>query len=358
MTPVADSATRERIRRAMAKAYFHCGAPAFVRPLRNRYSLAATQDRKWFKYSLQRRKEPSARILIYHRVNNENGPFFPAISTELFEEEMRFVHMHYTVVPLTELLDRLSGDSTEPVLAITFDDGYRDNYENAFPILQRYGLPATIFLTTGGLDSTDPLWFDKLALALKTTSHDSIDIEIGKARSLPLCSLQDRLAANAEIFALLREVPDAMRRQLLSCILRDLAWRGSSERNGKMLTWSQVRLMKRHGIDFGGHTVSHPFISRLSPTEVFGEVSECKRRIEDELQAPVSFFAYPNGREEDYGAWNKALIRKAGYQGAVTTNWGINYRSTDHMELKRGGPWEESKTMFAWKLDWYELVNG
>jgi peptidoglycan/xylan/chitin deacetylase (PgdA/CDA1 family) len=116
--------------------------------------------------------------------------------------------------------------------------------------------------------------------------------------------------------------------------------------------------MKAQGIDFGGHTVTHPFISKLSPERVTWEAGECKRRVEEELQAPVEHFAYPNGREQDFGEWNRELIRQTGYRAAVTTIWGLNDGSTDRMELRRGGPWEETSALFAYKLDWYELVNG
>ena len=125
-----------------------------------------------------------------------------------------------------------------------------------------------------------------------------------------------------------------------------------------MLTWDQVRIMKTQGIDFGGHTVTHPFLSRISSSQAAWEAGECKRRIEDELQAPADFFAYPNGREEDFGSWNKSVIRSAGYRAAVTTIWGTNETSTDRMELRRGGPWEERLESFAFKLNWYQLVNG
>src|SRR5439155_7178200 len=97
----------------------------------------------------------------YHRINDEHDPFLPAVSTELFERQMRIMAERHKVVSLHELLDRLEGDAPETLLAITFDDGYQDNYRNAFPIMQRYGLPATIFLTTGAIDSGQPLWFEQ-----------------------------------------------------------------------------------------------------------------------------------------------------------------------------------------------------
>lgn len=302
--------------------------------------------------------EPSARILYFHRVNSDSDPFFPSTTTKLFEEEMRFLARYKKVVSLANLVKHLEGDSTEPVFAITFDDGYQDNCENAFPILQRYGLPATIFLTTGSMDSREPLWFEQLSLALKTSGREFIDMEVDLPRRFWLRTQSERLGANDQIFGLLRGLHDAERRELLAQIYRKLEISGGGERQNKMLTWDQVRLMQSQGIDFGGHTVDHPFISRLSRESIVWEVSECKRRIEDELQTGVDFFAYPNGREEDFGLENKELIRSAGYRAAVTTIWGTNYRTTDRMELRRGQPWEENAALFVSKLDWYQLVNG
>jgi len=116
--------------------------------------------------------------------------------------------------------------------------------------------------------------------------------------------------------------------------------------------------MKQRNIDFGGHTVTHPYLSKLTRERTNWEVTECKQRIEVELQAPVAHFAYPNGSDEDFAPWNKELIRTAGYRAAVTTRWGLNYPSTDYMALHRGGAWEDDEALFAYRMDWYELVNG
>jgi peptidoglycan/xylan/chitin deacetylase (PgdA/CDA1 family)/CelD/BcsL family acetyltransferase involved in cellulose biosynthesis len=346
------------LRRAASNCYVYSGLPALTSSLQNRYSFFISSKGRWPRISYERRMEPSARILYFHRVNADLDPFFPSMTTKLFEEEMRFLARYKKVVSLANLVKHLEGDSTEPVFAITFDDGYQDNCENAFPILQRYGLPATIFLTTGSMDSREPLWFEQLALALKTTGREFIDMEVDLPRRFWLRTQSERLGANDQIFGLLRGLQDADRRELLAQIYRQLETSGGGERQNKMLTWDQVRLMQSQGIDFGGHTVDHPFISRLSRESIVWEVSECKRRIEDELQTGVDFFAYPNGREEDFGLENKELIRSAGYRAAVTTIWGTNYRSTDRMELRRGQPWEENAALFASKLDWYQLVNG
>ena len=351
---IASSSGKEWIRNAAANCYFHLRLPALARPLRDQFQVSmSSRGVSW-----NRRKEAVGRILYYHRVNDDNDPFFPAISTKLFEQEMRFIARHYKVVSLGALLNCLEGGSPEPVVAITFDDGYRDNYQNAFPILQRYGLTATIFLATGSIDSGEPLWFEKLALAVKRTEREFIDLEIDIPRRLWMRTPAERLETHDRVFKLLKELDDSDRRRETDAILHQLGDVDYAERRNKMLTWDEVRLMKKHGMDFGGHTVTHPFLAKMSREQVAWEAAECKRRIEEELQLPVDHFAYPNGREEDFGRWNKEVIRSAGYRAAVTTIWGTNHRSTDPMELRRGGPWEETPELFAYKLDWYQLVNA
>jgi peptidoglycan/xylan/chitin deacetylase (PgdA/CDA1 family) len=258
---------------------------------------------------------------------------------------------------MAEVSRRLEGHSREMVVGVTFDDGYRDNYEHAFPILKRYNIPATVFLTTGSLDSGEPLWFEAMAEAIKQSSQEYLDLEFDIPRRFWLRTQPERLDANGRLFALLRELTDAERRTRLDEILARLGAPKECERRGKMLSWDQVRLMKANGIDFGGHTVTHPFLSKLTPGDAAWEVAECKRRVEQEIQSEVDLFAYPNGREEDFASSSKDILREAGYRAAVTTIWGMNYRSTDPMELRRGGPWEDDPALFALKLDWYQFAN-
>ncbi len=354
-TEVRPSANDWR-RKLIADCYFGLRLPSVTRPLRNRYQVSFSGPGHM--PVLTRRKQSSARILYYHRVNDDGDPFFPAISTSLFEKEMRHLARNYNVLALPDLVKHLQDGPPEPVVAITFDDGYKDNCENAFPVLQRYGLPATIFLTTGTMDDDTPIWFEQLAHALKTTTRESLDLEIDVPRRFLLKTQAERLQANNGIFDVLRELSDAERKVWLPRILRELRVADDRDRRGKMLTWDQTRFMSVRGINFGGHTVNHPFLSRLTKENACWEASECKRRIEAELQVPVECFAYPNGRDKDIGPWGDDVIRSAGYQSAVTTIWGMNYQSTNSMRLKRGGPWEESEALFAYKLDWYQLTDG
>jgi peptidoglycan/xylan/chitin deacetylase (PgdA/CDA1 family)/CelD/BcsL family acetyltransferase involved in cellulose biosynthesis len=346
------------VRGALAACYYHSLLPAATRRLRDRYELSFAANGKWPKLSWSRRRESTARILCYHRINNQNDPFMTATSTSAFEAQMEYLARHYRVLSISQLLHHLeASESSETVVGITFDDGYQDNFQNAFPILRRYGLPATIFLTTGVIDSREPLWFEQLAAAIRQTSKESLDLEVDIPRRFLMRTEAERLASNLEIFGLLRVLNDAERRFWLQDILRQLGASGEPSQGSEMLNWDQIRVMNANGIDFGGHTVSHPFLSKLTPAQVLWEISESKQRIEAELQRQADYFAYPNGRVEDFSTQNKELLRAAGYRAAVTTIWGANFRSTDPMELRRGMPWENSPALFASKLDWYQWAN-
>src|SRR5262249_28077423 len=150
------------------------------------------------------------------RVNDDNDRFFGAISTDLFEHHMRYIARHYRVLSIGDLIHHLEdGDSAEPVIAITFDDGYEDNYRNAFPILCRYGLLASICLTMGSIDAGEPLWCERLAAAVKATSKESIDLEIDIPRRLWMRNETERLQAHEQIFAVMRLMKDRERRERL-----------------------------------------------------------------------------------------------------------------------------------------------
>jgi peptidoglycan/xylan/chitin deacetylase (PgdA/CDA1 family)/CelD/BcsL family acetyltransferase involved in cellulose biosynthesis len=347
-----------RLQSLAARFYVRSGLSAPVRRFRDQYQLSLSPNSRWAKVSWKKRVEGSARILCFYRINEDNDPFFPSFPTSAFERIVRYLSHRYRVLTLGGVLEHLAEGSTTPVLAITFDDGYQDNYQNAFPILQAYNVPATIFLTTGCMDSHEPLWFEQLSHSLKHTEREFIDLELDIPRRFWLRTREERLQANLRIFELLRSYQNAERKEALFRVLSELSVADHGERRDHMLTWDQIRLMKQQGIAFGGHTVTHPFLSRVPRSQLTGEILECKRRIESELQSNVEYFAYPHGRQEDFTNETKQAVRDAGYRAAVTSIWGLNHSAIDPMELRRSSPWETKPAMFVSKLDWYQLVNG
>jgi peptidoglycan/xylan/chitin deacetylase (PgdA/CDA1 family) len=117
-----------------------------------------------------------------------------------------------------------------------------------------------------------------------------------------------------------------------------------------MLTWEEVRSMANQGVTFGGHTVSHPILSRLFPEKARDEIVGSKKSIESKTGTEATLFAYPNGKKSDYSPQVMALVKEAGFRGAVTTEFGCNGLSTNALELYRMRPWEGDLETFALRL--------
>lgn len=296
-------------------------------------------------------------VLAFHRINDDDDPFMPALPTSVFAARMEHIARHYTVLSVEELVDRVRrGRVPRKALALTFDDGYRDNLTHAAPILARYGLAATIFLTTGCIGTREILWFDRLALALKTTRQTHMRLADGSV--LRLASTADRLEAVQAALGLLKGLPDAERRETLEQLLRDLDDGPRDDPKRLMLSWDEVEVLRGLGFSVGAHTVSHPILARLSPAEAWREINESMLAIERALGTRPRAFAYPNGGAEDVNGLTVRLVGEAGFSCAVTTRRGLNTSSTPLLELRRGGPWERHLPTYALKLARYQQTGA
>ena len=317
-----------------------------------------TTGRRVFPF-IKKRRVRTCQILAYHRVNDENDHFSPAISTNAFARQMEILKKRFTVCSLDRLLVGIqTGDLPENAVAVTFDDGYRDNYINAFPVLSRYSIPATIFLATGAIGSSGMLlWHDRVFAALRKAETPYL-ADLGPSLgTLPLGSLGEKLAAQKRILNLLWSM-DAQERELAIQRLTDgLQVNGTNEINGLMMSWEEVLKMHRNGIDFGAHTVTHPILSRLSRECAGREITESLKTIEERLGSRVTSFAYPVGRKMDFDATTKSLLEDAGCRCAVTMIFGNNETGADPYELRRITPWAESADVFALRLSYYKFCS-
>ena len=295
-----------------------------------------------------RRRDPFL-VLIYHRVNRGGGPFaIERVPTGAFRTQMIHLVRSFRVMPLTEIVERLrTGEPLPPkTIAITFDDGYEDNYTEAFPILRELGLPATIFLTTGCIGTGESLWFDRVLHAFATTERDSVTLSWG-AEVTGLRDTATRAKAAFQTLYGLMRLPNADRIEAIARLVRELGGGGESVPLPSMLDWNQVRTMAAGGITFGAHTVTHPILSRLPIEEAKGEIETSKRRIEVETGRPANLFAYPVGRRADYSPGVIELIAGAGFHAALTTAAGANVRGNDLFLLRRVKPLGEDVPTFA-----------
>ena len=300
------------------------------------------------------RRTPAFPILTYHRVNDDADPFFSALPTAVFERQMRHVARNYRVLPVEELVERLErGGLPRNALAITFDDGYRDNLTHAAPILARLGLPATIFLATGFIGTAEVPWFDRLAQGLKKSAATTVRTPWNEA--LELADVPARLRAMGRALEHLKRLPDEERHRQLETLLGSLGVTDQRTFKNLMLSWDDVHALRGLGFTIGAHTVNHPILSRVSPQRAWTEILGARTMIESACGTAPRAFAYPNGGAEDYTETVKRLVREAGFTCAVTTRFGLNTPNTNPWELRRGGPWEHHLPTFALKLTWYRL---
>src|SRR5437870_3058456 len=188
-------------------------------------------------------------VLAYHKVSPDPHPFFEPDHPKAFEQHMRFLSRCYRVMPLVELVERnRRGDIPHRAVAITFDDGYRDNYEYAFPILKKYGIPATIFVATGSIDTGEPLWHDRIFDAFRFAGVDRASLShIG----LPDVSLETADVRQRSLMIVLnkaKELYGEMRLRFVEQIEKALKPDYPETVNGRMLTWHQIREMHQSGI--------------------------------------------------------------------------------------------------------------
>ena len=222
---------------------------------------------------LRLRRRSLITILAYHRVDTPDGDV-NNVSPEHFDRQMAFLRKRYRVVPVRELLEILArGECAERVVAITFDDGYRDNYEKAVPILRRYGLPACFFLSTG---------------IVGTDRHFDHDLELA-GRPLPV------------------------------------------------LSWEEVREMADGGFEIGSHTVNHARLSTCDPAALRYEVEESRAELERRLGRGVTLFSYPFGGEGDFSPGALRAVRAAGYACSFSCHGGLNSPDADPFALRRQG---------------------
>jgi peptidoglycan/xylan/chitin deacetylase (PgdA/CDA1 family) len=290
-------------------------------------------------------------ILVYHRVNDERDPFFPATPVDVFAGQMAYLASRFNVCRLDDALEGLrAGRLPGRALVITFDDGYRDNYLNAFPVLARLGLPATILLATGVIGSDRVLWHDRVFAAFRETRREALEGFVPDGGRLPLGTLAERLAAQREVLRHLWRVPDDRRTAEIDRLVERLGTADRTSIPGLMLSWDEVRVMHAGGIGFGAHTVSHPVLSMVPRARAVEEIRHSKETIECVLGAPVRAFAYPVGRRGDFTDETKQFLRETGYACALSTLPGVNGSEQDPFELRRLSPWDDDLARFGARL--------
>jgi peptidoglycan/xylan/chitin deacetylase (PgdA/CDA1 family) len=241
------------------------------------------------------------------------------------------------VVPLAEALHDLAAGRRLPAraMALTFDDGYRDNVEIAVPILQRLRLPATFFLVPAMLSGEVHAWWELLAWAVQNSSRAEVT---WGGRRVPLESAEQRHRWFDGVAEQLKAVDRTAREQAVAELVAALVPAGTPS-DRMFLDWDGARELVRAGFTVGSHSRFHAILARETPEEQRRDLAESRRALERELQVPVELLAYPNGRRCDYNADTISAARQAGYSFALTTLDGHNRPHTPPYEIRRSCIW-------------------
>ncbi|MGH9752301.1 MAG: polysaccharide deacetylase family protein [Blastocatellia bacterium] len=273
-------------------------------------------------------------ILTYHRFSERDGE--APISARAFAEQTQYLKAHYKLVTLSRLAGCLRKQEVPTRLAaITIDDGYRDAYEIAFPILRKHRAPATVFVVTEFVEGTTWLWTDKPRYLMALAAPQAFEVRIGGRKLiLKLAGEDSRATAARDVNAALKPLPEKVRDIVIERLAFDLGvklpMRPPAEY--RAIDWRQAREMADAGIEIGSHTLTHPILTGLSDERLREEVGGSRDRIQSEIGRKVETFCYPNG---DYDFRTQCEVARAGYQLAVTTEVGLNSRRSDPLALRR-----------------------
>jgi peptidoglycan/xylan/chitin deacetylase (PgdA/CDA1 family) len=291
----------------------------------------------------------SLSILVYHRVIAEPDLLVPEqICAREFDWHLAALGRWFTVLPLREAVARLrSGTLPVRSACVTFDDGYADNVTVALPILRRRGTPATFFLATSFIDG-GRMWNDSVIEAIRLMPGDSLDARCVGLDTLSISTVDLRRQAINRVLPALKYLRLEERQRRVEELSAQAPQPLPSD---LMMTTEQVRHLGASGMEIGAHTVTHPILARLDPERAEAEILDSKQRLEAITGKSVALFAYPNGKPgRDYRQEHVGMVRKSGFEAAVSTAWGIAHAATDLFQLPRFTPWDKTSGKFTLRL--------
>ena len=290
--------------------------------------------------TLAARSRRAYRVIMFHGVGDAHMP------VEDFEANLRWMAERFRVVSLSDVVQGIEQGRTPDArgeVALTFDDGLGNHFEQAWPVLRRLGLPASFFICPELIDDRRWIWNQEARARLKRMTPASrgefAQAELGLAtqaieplvqrmKQLPLA---DRQRAES---ALRARTPDFVPTQ-------------EEHEHYDPITWEQVRQLDPSLITIGSHTLSHPILPTIDDATLEHEVNESRRVLEARLGRPVDLFCYPNGSHDErvYAHVSRT------YRAAITTNYGLARPASDLHRLMRI-PAAANLSLMAWRMHW------
>jgi peptidoglycan/xylan/chitin deacetylase (PgdA/CDA1 family) len=298
-----------------------------------------------------------AAILMYHSVLEDPLQQSDSLggiihSHSVFRQQMELLAREFHPVGMDELAILLRREEKIPerCVVVTFDDGYRDNFENALPILDQVGVKAAFYVTVDCIEKGQLPWPSRVRFALRTTRRKTWTEPEGAL--WPLETEADRGRAFAKACERCCRLTGAAQEQFVAGIESELEAGTPPGSKQLMMNWDEVRKLTERGHVVGSHTLSHPNVAQLPVQEVRVELEESRACLEKQLNRPVVNFSYPCPALSPH--WNEQTVeecRRAGYETAVVTDGGLARKQDNPLCLHRVRP---SKTVegLRWNLEW------
>lgn len=258
------------------------------------------------------------RVLMYHRFSDNDGDV-DRLSSSSFLEQVNYLTDSFELVSIDEVTANLKQRPKKPRVCITVDDGYKDFYDVAYPILKKYDIPATFYITTDFVDGKIWFWYDRIRWCLEQCSLDD-------ARELVIKHFWNnytQFSSKDEIWAyiiskMLSLAPISIE-QKISCFSETLRLDipKHAPDKYKAVSWSQVKEMSSNGITIGAHTLSHYSLGPMRREEVVSQIKGSKDRIEEMLGVEVRHFCFPNGQPSDIPVDYCSIFGELGFHSSV-----------------------------------------
>jgi peptidoglycan/xylan/chitin deacetylase (PgdA/CDA1 family) len=286
-------------------------------------------------------------ILTFHRVLPEPDPLVDDPTAQSFSELLDMLASVFRPTTVRDAAARLRTGNLPPrSLCITFDDGYANNFEVALPILQAKGVPATFFVSTGFLGK-GCMWNDVVIEAVRGAKRQMDLRELG----LGTHDVGSPAARRRAVDAILNGIKYLEPQERLRSATGVAELCEVAIPTHLMMEPGEVRGLASRGMEIGSHTVSHPILARLEPSVAEAEISQSKHVLEGIIGARVTSFAYPNGRPSlDYDSAHVEMVRKVGFDAAVSTAWGCARPKSDPYQLPRIAPWDNTLLKYAARM--------
>jgi peptidoglycan/xylan/chitin deacetylase (PgdA/CDA1 family) len=261
-------------------------------------------------------------VLNYHRIGSSAGqPWDRTLwnaDEAAFDTQLATLARAAEVVAPAEIPQLVRENRPGRRVLLTFDDGYRDNYEIAFPLLRRHGLRASFFLTTGFLDHPRAAWWDELAWMVRRAGATTLAGGEWLPASLPLGPEQD--ATIAALVARYKTLSGEEGERFIEHVARETGT-GRCDLAAAAdlwMTWDMARELQAGGMTIGGHTVTHPILASVPLVRQEEEIAGCAARLEAELGGSMDWFAYPVGARDTFTAETRGILHEQGVQLAFS----------------------------------------